>query len=1148
MTRSRILVITVLLFVLAASAALWLLTQVNQATVELRQVSVQVPVNNRAQVQLQLAVSNTLSQPLRYLGASYRVAAGGKLLVQGTVKLQGSVDAGAESLVLVPLTLDLKRLEALRKNATGGSVDATISGGLRVHLGSRKKTIPFTHRRRLALGGSGITSKLTRFQIHLLDGGRARVRARLDVTNPGATAIQAIGLDYRVLLDKKQVAHGSLRSRDKIPPRGSGPLELVLELDLPRRKEGAPPAGAVTIVATVKAVLGQREISFPFRLHKQLVRRTRSSTCQARGVSVDAREDGAMGVLVTLACEGEGLAQQLAQARVRFRATLNGVEVASGAVQARRSSVDQKKLEIQLPLTLQPGRMRAAQQQARGPQSLKITGSVSGLGKGAASFPFELVKELSPGGMRVQLDELAVSLWGDRLRLAPRLRIVSQKQLPDLQQLQLSYAVSLGGQQVGRGKARLFAHTQQRQLLGRAQLVLSVKRLRKNTPPKGGTLPLKIEGVVQITTAAGKILHLPYSFTKKIHAGGQALALNLRQVKLSSPARDRLVLDVGVEVRSKLTKQLTNVRAVYRATIGGRQLLAGTLRLPAPGGPRPGRARLRLVLDPGRLQQLKGRGHGGRMLLVLQGTLSATMPGQPKPLRVPFTVARSIRPGQGGFTVTVEALKINALTAGQIKAELGLLLEGRAVPAGDLDASYVVSVGSRPLVEGTATLRAAGRGRWRANVPLLIHTAALETARAGAGVGPLLLQVRGKVRAMLRGRPLVVPFAVTRRVALGGPRPLEVSVSKLVIKAGSAGTMKLVLLLRLKSRLQLDLADLNASYRATAGGATLLDGSFVLRQLAAGGSGQARVPVTIHKERLEALKKGARGAAIPLLIAGRVAATLQRPGEKPRKLVVPFSLRKALAPAGKPMSVEMLGLRILEITEKRVRLELKLRINSKLPEAVRDARASYGVAVRGQTILTGQLKLKPLPASGSMVARLPMTVQAAKMKAIKKQSKGKKTRVVITGTVTAMTSRGPLRLPFTIHKQATLMARPFAVKLHKLDFSGMNFGNRTFRAILSVTNKTSGAIRNLNIEGQLTLGRGLHARVLNRNVTIGAGQTVRLTLAVRARRGAILRLIARRLRGKRTNSRMKLRVSGQTEDGTTIRSREEQQGEVAVGR
>ena len=112
--------LVLLLLLLAGSVGLWLASRVELPTVEIRQVSVQIPVNNLARVQVQLAVSTTLSMPLSYFGADYKVALAKAVLVQGKLDLQGTVAAGAETIVLLPLTVDLSRSEAARKAGARG--------------------------------------------------------------------------------------------------------------------------------------------------------------------------------------------------------------------------------------------------------------------------------------------------------------------------------------------------------------------------------------------------------------------------------------------------------------------------------------------------------------------------------------------------------------------------------------------------------------------------------------------------------------------------------------------------------------------------------------------------------------------------------------------------------------------------------------------------------------------------------------------------------------------------------------------------------------------------------------------------------------------------------------------------------------------
>ena len=72
-----------------------------------------------------------------------------------------------------------------------------------MHLGAKKMTIPFVFKKRLAFGGEGVTSRVISAQIHLLEQGRARVKAVLEVTNPLDRPLRSPGTDYRVLLDQE---------------------------------------------------------------------------------------------------------------------------------------------------------------------------------------------------------------------------------------------------------------------------------------------------------------------------------------------------------------------------------------------------------------------------------------------------------------------------------------------------------------------------------------------------------------------------------------------------------------------------------------------------------------------------------------------------------------------------------------------------------------------------------------------------------------------------------------------------------------------------------------------------------------------------------------------------------------------------------
>ena len=1143
--------LVLLLLLLAGSVGLWLVSRVEFPTVEIRQVSVQIPVNNLAQVQVQVAVSNTLNIPLSYFGADYKIALGKAVLVQGKLDLQGTVAAGAETIALLPLTVDLSRLEAARKAGARG-VPATISGGLHVRLGAKKKTFPFVFKKRLAFGGEGVTSRVISAQIHLLEQGRARLKAVLEVTNPLEKPLRSRGTDYRLLLDQKVVARGSLKTKVEIPPGSKGPVELSVDLALPRQAAAAPRPQTMTVLATIRASIGGRSVRVPLRLHKELSNQPGAQACTPREVLVEARSDGSLGLLLSLGCRGD-FATKVRSASVRYRALLDGAEVASGTATAKKTAGDKEGLTVQVPLTIRLDRLRKVRANAvGGPSSLKVTGLVSAvLQDSTLRLPFELTKMLTPGGMRCRLVELAVSSWGGKLRLAPRLRITGPGPLPAVQSMEATYVVSLAGRRIGSGTARLTGHGDKKQLSARGILVLDLARLRGlHRGPPGADLPLRVAGQVHLR-ANGKTVEVPYAFTRSVRPGGDGMSVSLRQVTVESPAKDRLILSAHLGVRSHLKQSLKNISASYSAHLQGHKLLQGTFRLPALGRGRAGQARVRLVMDPARLHALQSKAVGQRLVLLLRGVLTVSVPGQKEPLRVPFVVARSFRPVQGSLAVTVESVQVRQLSEQGLKATVGLALEGGAVKKiGKLHATYEVVVKKRVLVQGELKLKVASPTRWTASVPLVIDTRSLATLRQqGSETVPVM--IRGRVTGHPRGRArVVVPFSVTRQVPLGRERPLAVTIKTVALNATSPGKLEVDLLLALRSRLKADLRDLDASYTVTAGGKLLLRGSFILQRLPANGTGEARIPLTISTAALEALKKNKPGGATttPLQIRGKVAGKIARQGGKPSSFAVPFTIQKELALGGAGLAAEVLGVWIKEISTARVKLLVKLRLRGGRLEAARDVKARFEVKAQGQQLLSGELKLRSPGAGKSLVAEIPLTIRSARMRAIKKKNRGKKTALEIRGMVTASTAQGVVNIPFVVRKEATLMDRPLAVKLHRLDFSGMNFRNRTFRAILEVTNRAPFAIKNLNIEGKLILARGVEGRVLNRAVTIQPGQTTRLTLAIKAKRGGILRLMAQKFRGRRAKSRLRLKLSGKTADGTTITSQEDQGGTVAVGK
>ncbi len=524
---------------------------------------------------------------------------------------------------------------------------------------------------------------------------------------------------------------------------------------------------------------------------------------------------------------------------------------------------------------------------------------------------------------------------------------------------------------------------------------------------------------------------------------------------------------------------------------------------------------------------------------------TATLPGQQEPLRVPFVVARPLRAGRSSATVTVESVRIHRLSDRGLDATIRLGLEGKVGKLRRLSATYQVLAARKVLVKGELSLAPTAGGGWTADVPVSLDTAALAALRAsGATTAPVV--IKGRVVGRAGGRPLVVPFSLRRTVPLGRKRPLDVAIKAVTLDARTAGKLEVDLLLALRSRLPVDLADLDATYAVTAGKARVLRGTFMLMGLPAGGSGQARIPLTLKTAALQAARK--KGGTVSLLIAGRVAGKIVPKKGAPRSFNVPFSVRKAITPGGAPLQAEVIGTWIKEISEARVKLLLKLRLRGGALESAQNVGATFAVEACGQRILAGKLKLVAPAAGKSVVAELPLTVEAARVRQLKKKRIGKKFQLTIRGTVTGTTARGPLKIPFVVHKEAALLDKPLTVKVHKLDFSGMSATNRTFRAILEVTNRAPFTIKNLNIEGTIRLARGVEGRVLNRNVTIARGQTTRLTLAIKTGRGGILRLIAQRIRGKRAKSQLKLRMTGKTADGATVTATTEQKASVSLGK
>ncbi len=305
---------------------------------------------------------------------------------------------------------------------------------------------------------------------------------------------------------------------------------------------------------------------------------------------------------------------------------------------------------------------------------------------------------------------------------------------------------------------------------------------------------------------------------------------------------------------------------------------------------------------------------------------------------------------------------------------------------------------------------------------------------------------------------------------------------------------------------------------------------------------RGRLTIRLDPERVRALRKQQVGGKAALTLRGEITAPV--PGQS-APLRVSFSLVRPVSLGNGGLQIKQLQLK--EIGTDHLSLALRLRVQGISLGPGTQARITYKVAAAGTEVLTGIAALK----ANSKDVLLPMRISTAKLKAIKKAHKGRKIPFKISGRVAGTRSgEGGLKFdfPFTVSKAVALQEKPFEVKLHWIRLVRLKGGTRTIHVGLDVINRSGRPIKDLVVEGNVTLAPGVEVEVRNRSLTLLPGKSTRLNLLVKARRFALLKLLGSLIRKGKATGRMRLRFRGKSTDGTTITSRLEREATAPVQR
>lgn len=975
-------------------------------------------------------------------------------------------------------------------------------------------------------------------EVRLLEGSKALVLVRLAVTNTLDLPVTVKAADYSLSAAGEPIIKGRLAVKRSVAAGKSGTVTLSMTADSKRLRALRKGAGKVAISGRVHGTLAGRELTVPFSIIRPVPAGKAGPGGRVESFQVRLMPGGEAKVRVVLAVKNP-MSRQLNAVRTTYTASLGGKEVARGTA-ATEGSIKpggQGRLKIRMVVHL-----KDALGPRPAPLPMKVRGAVvCSLGGADLEFPFSLEKTLPAAAARGACSVRGLDLrMGSGRELGVLARVACLK--PDggkLQSGRATYRVTLAGQEVARGAVSIGqGDSSAPELLVEVPVTINLQRLKQSRAASGGAaIPLTISGQLTAVLGAGeksKESTIPFELTKDVTpTAGLRVELVSLGVRLTG-RRVRLTPRLRVSAASSL-KGVDRLAATYSVSLAGRTVGHGRVRL-------NGFARGKEILAQGvlKLDQLRAvkdaaRATGGKLNLLIRGQLAIKRAGATQ--QVPFSFRRSVKLAGGGLSLGVRGIQVDA--AGKDGA-LNLILElevksqlPRAVSS--VSASYTATLQDQELARGTLRLPAVRPNEsTRGRLTIRLEPERLKALRKRQVGGKVSLVLRGNLTAPLPGKsaPLRVSFSLVRAVSLGDGG-LQISIKKLQMSEGKGGLNALVTL-GIRSRLSMTVEELRVDYSVAVGGAHLLDGRASMERLEPLGEGTLDARLTITPAAL----KTPRSEAGPtrLQIRGHLRGVVSPGAGMPRRAIsIPFKLRRALhrTQGGK---VSVAGVSLREIGTDHISLDLRLKLHGLSLGSGWRARVTYSVVAAGAQMLYGRTALK----GESKQVLLPMRIATARLKAVKKASKGRKIPFLISGHVTG--SRGgkggsKFDFPFSVSKEVAFQEKPFEVMLAKIRLVSLKGGTRTIHVGLDVINRTGRAIKDLAVEGDVTLAPGVQVEVRNRSLTLRPGKSARLNLLVKAKRFALLKLLGRLIRKRRAAGRMRLRFRGKTETGATITSR-----------
>jgi len=465
-----------------------------------------------------------------------------------------------------------------------------------------------------------------------------------------------------------------------------------------------------------------------------------------------------------------------------------------------------------------------------------------------------------------------------------------------------------------------------------------------------------------------------------------------------------------------------------------------------------------------------------------------------------------------------------------------------SIPLGCLKADFRLASGGRTVLEGTLQMaqEVASGQRKELVVPIRVHLDRLRQLREEARRQQSAVEISGRLHLRGGSQSLVLPFTRTWDIPETGPS-IGLRVSRCELKLVSDRQLQVDLALQVTNPTTHRLENLVVAYRVGQPGGQLATGSVSLAQpIEPGGAGEVAVPALVDLAGVKELVSRLAEAGAAITVEGQLQARVDG-----KESAFPFTVTKMLPARGGSESLAVRGVKVTRFCAEAVDLEAELALARPLPAPVRQATASFRVSRHGLAIIEGQAQVEA-PRAGTTIVRLPLTLRAADLQQLKSESRGRSVLLEIAGMIRVELENRFLELPFTFEKEVMLPDKPFTVSLKQLRIQKLRLRGSSYHLLLEVTNRTPLDIRDVRMDGTITIEDDLVIQVLNERLSLPPGLAAVVELEVDAHRFAVLRNLPTLVRLKRARGGCQLQLRGRSADGAEVTADEQSRGELAV--